>query len=78
MTAARKDDKIEVHKRRKENKKMTQYRIRSSEDGSTVEMLTNKGWIEVVHFVNHNNSNHTYAADRWVAHQMRLDRQDNA
>lgn len=55
---------------------MTQYRIISSNDGSSVEMFTcNKGWIGVVHFTN---PNHRIHAEQWVKHERYLDRLDNA
>lgn len=66
-------DKIQAQERKE--RKMTQYRILSSEDGSSVEMLTNKGWQGVVHFTS---ENHIAMANRWVSNQMRLDRLDNA
>lgn len=53
---------------------MTHYHISSSEGGSTVQMLTNKGWQNVVHFTS---EDHRAKAGRWVDYQMRLDRQDN-
>lgn len=55
---------------------MTKYRIRSSEDGSSVDMLTsNRGWVEVVAFTN---ANHRENAAAWISHSEYLDRLDNA
>lgn len=40
-----------------------------------VEMLTMGGWQQVMSF---SGISPQKQADRWIAHQMRLDRQDNA
>lgn len=54
---------------------MTQYRIRSSEDGSSVDMFTVNGWVEVIAFTN---ANHRENAAAWISHSEYLDRLDNA
>lgn len=55
---------------------MIKYRIRSSESGSSVDMLTgNRGWVEVVAFTN---EQHRQSASAWVQHSEYLDQLDNA
>lgn len=54
---------------------MTKYRVRSSEDGSSVDMLTsNRGWVEVAAFTS---EDHRESASQWVRHSQYLDQLDN-
>lgn len=53
-----------------------QYRINTSNDGSTVQLFTtNKGWVDMVAFTR---GDHVALANQWVMHQYYLDRLDNA
>jgi hypothetical protein len=52
----------------------TLYRVELHSEGSTVYLLTNKGWADIVHF----KENAEYRANAWVKNQERLDRMDNA
>lgn len=54
---------------------MIQYRYKMHSEGSTVYMLTNKGWADIVHF---RGENAEYNANAWILNQIRLDRLDNA
>jgi len=51
----------------------TLYRVELHSEGSTVYLLTNKGWADIVHF----KENAEYRANAWVKNQERLDRMDN-
>ena len=53
---------------------MPQYRVELHSEGSTVYLLTSKGWVGVMHF----KENAERRANAWVKHQMYLDRMDNA
>jgi hypothetical protein len=53
---------------------MPQYRVELHSEGSSVYLLTNKGWVDVIHF----KEDAEYRANSWVKNQERLDRMDNA
>jgi len=70
------DGRIQAHKRRKRKEKMILYRtVTLNPCAVAVEMLTMGGWQQVMSF---SGISPQKQADRWIAHQMRLDRQDNA
>lgn len=54
---------------------MIQYRYEMHSEGSTVYILTNKGWLELASF---RGEKAEYSANSYIANQMRLDRLDNA
>jgi len=67
------DDKIQAQENTKEKEMTTRYRVELHSEGSTVYLLTNKGWADIVHF----KENAEYRANAWVKNQERLDRMDN-
>jgi hypothetical protein len=74
LTIPSPDDKIQAQENIKEKQMTTLYRVELHSEGSTVYLLTNKGWVDIVHF----KENAEYRANAWVKNQERLDRMDNA
>jgi hypothetical protein len=73
LDVADKDGIIEAQENTKEKEMTTLYRVELHSEGSTVYLLTNKGWADIVHF----KENAEYRANAWVKNQERLDRMDN-